>query len=956
LLKIHQKNSFSNWLLKFQLTTILLLILAFSKNAFATHIRAGDLTAVRISPTSLTYRFTVLLYRDNGGVPAQPGTFSFGYASATDVLVEPTSLGFIDGVQDTQGDATEILIYQVEHTFPTPGTYRVSYFEQNRNPGVRNMFASGNTAFFIESEFRINPAFGLNSSPVLLIPPVDLAAVSQRFIHNPGAYDPDGDSLSYRLTVCKQGEDDDGNPIEVSQYRFPDDPDFNGIREGTVNDPAIFSIDSINGDLIWDAPAEIGEYNVAFFVDEWRNGLKISSVNRDMQIIVIDNANNRPTVIVPRDTCIVAGSVLIDTIVGFDPDSNFIVLTGEGGLFVDPDTDSGGGHANQADFDTLGLQPPNGREEGVFSWQTVCEDIRREPYQATFRVKDFPNNNELSLVDLQTWRINVVGPAPDTLIAEADLISNSVELNWNDYICALPGAKMTVWRRRGSFDFVPDNCETGLPAFTGYDKIGEVDIDQTTFLDDNNGAGLERGVTYCYRIFAQFADPRGGESYASIEACVFIPQLAPYIVEASVQETSRTDGEVFVRFTTPIGVDEAEYPKPWTYNLIRADGFDGEENAIVLATDIAETDTFFVDTQGLDTERLPYNYKIEFYSDGVLADTSSSASTVFLEASSALESVELNWSAEVPWSNASSRFPKHYVYRQNPDDPEDFVLIDSVNISDRGFTYVDDGTKEGFPLEEKTQYCYKVLTVGTYDNPQIRDSLLNLSQEACAVILDTLAPCPPILSIREPVCSDFEVVLEDQTVECTDADTLFTNSLSWVNDDNPACDPEIASYNVYYSPREDGEFELIAEDVLSLNFDHEDITSLAGCYAVTALDLTGNESAFSNIVCVDNCPFYVLPNAFSPNEDGINDVFKPYNCIKFVRSAEFTIFNRWGEEMFKSNDDVLINWDGTDSNGEKLSSGVYYYHVKLNTIRLNEDDEVMNLKGWVKIVDGDGQQ
>jgi len=116
--------------------------------------------------------------------------------------------------------------------------------------------------------------------------------------------------------------------------------------------------------------------------------------------------------------------------------------------------------------------------------------------------------------------------------------------------------------------------------------------------------------------------------------------------------------------------------------------------------------------------------------------------------------------------------------------------------------------------------------------------------------------------------------------------------------------------------------------VLSLNFDHEDITSLAGCYAVTALDLTGNESAFSNIVCVDNCPFYVLPNAFSPNEDGINDVFKPYNCIKFVRSAEFTIFNRWGEEMFKSNDDVLINWDGTDSNGEKLSSGVYYYHEK----------------------------
>jgi len=953
LLKKHQYNSSSKWLALIQMAIVGLIVFLIPKSSFATHIRAGDLTAVRISSNSLTYRFTVILYRDNGGVPAQPGTFSFGYTAATDVLVDPVSLGFIDGVIDSNGDATEILIYQVEHTFPTAGTYTVSYFEQNRNPGVRNMFASGNTAFYIESEFRVNPVFGLNSSPVMLIPPVDLAAVGQRFIHNPGAYDPDGDSLSYRLTICKQGQDEDGEPVEVSQYRFPDSPDFNGFKEDGTGDPAEFTINAFNGDLIWDAPGEVGEYNVAFYVDEWRNGLRISSVNRDMQIIVTDNPNNRPTVIVPKDTCIVAGSVLIDTIIGFDPDSNFVELTGEGGLFVDPDS---GGHTNQATFDIVGLQPPNGREEGIFSWQTACEDIRREPFQATFKAKDFPAQERLSLVDIQTWRINVVGPAPDTLIAEADLISNSVELNWNNYVCALPGAKMTVWRRRGSFDFMPDNCETGLPPYTGYEKIGEVDVGQTTFFDDNNGIGLERGVTYCYRIFAQFAEPKGGESYASMEVCVFIPQLAPYIVETSVVETSRTTGEVNVRWTRPISVDEAEYPKPWTYNLIRANDFDGEENAVVLASDIAETDTVYLDNLGLDTERLPFNYKIEFYSNGVLADTSSSASTVFLEANSALQSVELTWTADVPWSNASSRFPKHYIYREDPNNLGNYVLIDSVNVSDRGFTFVDDGTKEGFPLEEKVQYCYKVLTVGTYDNPQIRDSLLNMSQEACAVILDTLAPCPPILSVAEPDCSTIGVALDDQNAPCTDIDTLFSNSLSWENDPNPACDPEIASYNIYYSPRENGEFELIAEDVLSLAFVHENLSSLAGCYAVTALDLTGNESEFSNIVCVDNCPFYELPNAFSPNGDGVNDLFRPYNCIKFVESAEFTVFNRWGEEMYKSNEDILINWDGTDNDGEQLSSGVYYYHVKLNTIRLNPDDEVVNLKGWVKILDGNGQQ
>jgi len=128
------------------------------------------------------------------------------------------------------------------------------------------------------------------------------------------------------------------------------------------------------------------------------------------------------------------------------------------------------------------------------------------------------------------------------------------------------------------------------------------------------------------------------------------------------------------------------------------------------------------------------------------------------------------------------------------------------------------------------------------------------------------------------------------------------------------------------------------------------LTSIAGCYALTTVDLTGNESDFTNEVCFDNCSTYSLPNVFTPNSDGINDTFVPFRCPRFVESVDFKVFNRWGELVYESDDDIFLNWEGVNNNGRDLETGLYYFTATVKFIRLNPEEAIEEIKGWVKLL------
>ena len=640
--------------MKRKLLLVIGFLFCFAFTAKATHQRAAEITYTWLGGNA--YEFTLTCYTYT---PSPAGL------QRDSLLVQ-----WGDGLEEyiprvvlqNLGEDYTLNVYKQIHNYSSTGTYTISMEDANRNFGVINVPNSVMVPMHIETELVINPFLGYNNSVQLLNAPVDKGCVGKLYLHNPSAYDPDGDSLSYRLVTCK-GQDG----IEIPGYTLP-------------QASLAFVIDSVTGELRWDAPLMQGEYNVAIMVEEWRHGVKIGSVVRDMQILISACDNDLPQIQCDDQYCLVAGEQLDFVISASDLNGDNVTLTVSGAplelaispAMVNPET-------------AFGMHP-----EMEFLWNTTYAHVRNTPYQLVVHAKD--DDTPVSLTNVKTISINVMAPKVQGFAA--DLHGHDVSLSWLTYPC--PNAtSLLVYRKAGCDGYEADVCETGIR--NGYQLIATLNNVSATSYTDHD---LAQGVSYEYRILAQFPD--GALSIVSDAACVELKNDSPLMTHVTNDSIDLVSGQVRTCWVKPKEID-AQYVTPFNYSLTRI--LDGETSVVYEGAD-----TTFLDATVDLAEASTLIYKVEMRdARQQLMGESATASAVMLLANGSNDAANLSWTEAVPWIVDSTQ-----IFKEENDH---FVRIASVT----GMAYTDTD------VESDETYRYYVRTFGHYTMEGIMRPLVNYS-------------------------------------------------------------------------------------------------------------------------------------------------------------------------------------------------------------------------------------
>ncbi|MDX1667393.1 MAG: gliding motility-associated C-terminal domain-containing protein, partial [Saprospiraceae bacterium] len=146
------------------------------------------------------------------------------------------------------------------------------------------------------------------------------------------------------------------------------------------------------------------------------------------------------------------------------------------------------------------------------------------------------------------------------------------------------------------------------------------------------------------------------------------------------------------------------------------------------------------------------------------------------------------------------------------------------------------------------------------------------------------------------------------------------------------------------SIRRRAQFNFPAAQLDSISWVPRDIIDCTSCeevmtsplarteFILSVTDQNGCRASDTLEVFVEQTQKFFMPNAFSPNNDGINDHFFIPSNNRIETVSAFRIVNRWGSLVYSAENfppgDPGFGWDGT-LNGQALDSGVYLYIVEI---------------------------
>jgi gliding motility-associated-like protein len=345
------------------LLTIIFSFMITWNEAYASHSEGSDLTYKCLGGNQ--YELTVSFYRDCHGVNA-PAAATINCSSIT------TNQNFTLTLQPVSGTGQEIPVVCSSAltecqggTYPgvqewvykgtttlSPATDWVFSFDLCcRNAAITTIVNPGGQNIHIESTLD-NLNFPCNSSPVFSTKPVPFVCMNQMYTFNHGAYDPDGDFITYELVTPMNG------PNSYITYIAPYTP-----TQPLTTSPAMV-FDMLTGDIKMN-PTMLEVTVLAVKIKQWRNNQLVGYVIRDIQLRTMSCSNTYPyisgisgTWAFMTNACV--GTNLTFNIYAYDPDSaQTVTITWN----------------NSITGATFTVTPPGQNSTGTFSWTPGINDI-----------------------------------------------------------------------------------------------------------------------------------------------------------------------------------------------------------------------------------------------------------------------------------------------------------------------------------------------------------------------------------------------------------------------------------------------------------------------------------------------------------------------------------------------------------------------------------------------------